>query len=64
MSTGSALPGAGVDEGAKSIGPGKIQTESIQNLSLGFGIVHLQYWGNSIHVSYKCIRNRKNSKRV
>ena len=64
MSTGSALPGAGVDEGAKSIEPGKIQIESIQNLSLGFGIVDLQYWGNSIHVSYKCIRNWKNSKCV
>lgn len=46
MSTGSVLPGAGVDEGAKSIEPGKIQIESIQNISLGFGIVDLQYQGN------------------
>ena len=46
MSTGSVLPGAGVDEGAKSIEPGKIQIESIQNISLGFGIVDLQYRGN------------------
>lgn len=34
-STGSALPGAGVDEGAKSTKPGKIPTESTQNISLG-----------------------------
>ena len=45
MSTGSLLPGAGVDEGAKSTQPGKIPIESIQNISLGFGIVDLQYWG-------------------
>lgn len=43
MSTGSALPGAGVDEGAKSTRPGKIPITSIQNSSLCFGIVDLQY---------------------
>lgn len=35
MSTGSVLPGAGVDEGAKSTQPSKIPTESIiENISL------------------------------
>lgn len=45
MSTGSLLPGAGVDEGAKLTQPGKTPIDSIQNISLGFGIADLQYWG-------------------
>ena len=35
MSTGSVLPGAGVDEGAKSTQPSKIPTDPIENISLG-----------------------------
>lgn len=45
MSTGSLLPGAGVDEGAKLTQPGKTPIDSIQNISLGFGVADLHYWG-------------------
>lgn len=35
MSTGSVLPGAGVDEGAESIQPSKKSIGSIENIPLG-----------------------------
>jgi len=43
MSRGSVLPGAGVDEGAKSTQPSKKPIESVENISLGSKI-HKKHW--------------------